>query len=103
MKSIGVSYIFAGKSEMNLEVALEKLWSKLHIQCLLLEGGSEINGAFERAGLIDELSLVQSAVIADADSKPLFKNSVLKDFVLKEAKILSDSVLWLRYLKKSLY
>ena len=38
----------------------------------MLESGSEINGAFQRVSLIDELSLVQSAVIADADSKPLF-------------------------------
>lgn len=103
LQSIGVSYLFAGKTEMNLEMALEKLWSKFHIQCLLLEGGSEINGAFERAGLIDELSLVQSAVIADADSKPLFENSALQDFVLNEAKVLSDSALWLRYLKKTTY
>ena len=52
---------------MDLELALEKLWNYFSIQHLLLEGGSEINGAFERAGLIDELSLVQASVIADAD------------------------------------
>ena len=101
LQSIGVSYIFAGKTEMNLETALEKLWNKFNIQCLLLEGGSEINGAFERAGLIDELSLVQASVITDADSKPLFENSTLERFALKEAKILSENVLWLRYLKKN--
>lgn len=101
LQSIGVSYIFAGKTEMNLGMALEKLWSNFFIKDLLLEGGSEINGAFERAGLIDELSLVQSTVIADADSKPLFEEGALSDFILKEAKVLSDSVLWLRYLKKN--
>lgn len=101
LQSIGVSYIFAGKAEMNLETALEKLWSNFFINTLLLEGGSEINGAFERAELIDELSLVQSVVVADVDSKPLFQNSVLSDFILKEAKILSDNTLWLRYLKKN--
>lgn len=100
LQSIGVSYIFAGKNEMNLELALEKLRSKCNIENLLLEGGSEINGAFERAGMIDELSLVQTAVIADADSKPLFENSVLEDFVLKEAKVLAENVLWVRYLRK---
>ena len=101
LQSIGVSYIFAGKSEMNLELALEKLWSNFFINNLLLEGGSEINGAFERAGLIDELSLVQTSVIADADSKPLFEKSRLGDYLLKEVKIISDSVLYLRYLKKN--
>lgn len=101
LQSIGVSYIFAGKTEMNLQMALEKLWSYLGIKNLLLEGGSEINGAFERAGLIDELSLVQSAVIADADGKPLFEKSNLEDYILKDAKVISDSVLWMRYLKKN--
>lgn len=101
LQSIGVSYIFAGASEMNLELALEKLWSNFFINDLILEGGSEINGAFERAGLIDELSLVQTSVIADADSKPLFEKSSLGDYIVKEAKIISDSVLHLRYLKKN--
>ena len=101
LRRIGVSYLFAGKSEMDLEVALEKLWSKFSINDLLLEGGSEINGAFERAGLIDELSLVQTSVIADADSKPLFERGNLGDFLLKEAKMVSGYVLYLRYLKKN--
>ena len=72
LQNIGVSYIFAGEEEMNLKIALEKLQEYFAINVLLLEGGSEINGAFEHAGFIDELSLVQSSVIADADSKLLF-------------------------------
>ena len=100
LQSIGVSYIFAGETEMNLELALEKLLRHFNIQTLLLEGGSEINGAFEREGLIDELSLVQSAIIAGAGSKPLFENSVIEDYVLKEAKVVEDTVLWLKYAKK---
>ena len=79
--------------------ALEKLQEYFAINVLLLEGGSEINGAFEHAGFIDELSLVQSSVIADADSKPLFADSTLADYCLKEAKVVSENVLWLRYLK----
>ena len=101
LQSIGVSYIFAGKSEMDLEMALEKLRRYFCINDLLLEGGSEINGAFERAGLIDELSLVQTPVIADADDKPLFGQSGIEDYILKEAKVVSDCVLHLRYLKKN--
>ena len=99
LQNIGVSYIFAGEEEMNLKMALEKLNEYFSINVLLLEGGSEINGAFERAGFIDELSLVQSSVIADADSKPLFADSTLADYSLKEAKVVSENVLWLRYLK----
>lgn len=99
LQNIGVSYVFAGEEEMNLKMALEKLNEYFSIDVLLLEGGSEINGAFERAGFIDELSLVQASVIADADSKPLFADSTLADYRLKEAKVVSENVLWLRYLK----
>lgn len=99
LQNIGVSYIFAGEEEMNLKMALEKLNKHFSINVLLLEGGSEINGAFERAGFIDELSLVLSSLIADADSKPLFLDSVFVEYHLKEAKVVSENVLWLRYLK----
>lgn len=97
LQSIGVSYVFAGKTEMDLELAVEKLGRLFGIQTLLLEGGSEINGAFQRAGLIDELSLVQAPLMADADSKPLFEGSVLKNYHLQEAKVLGEGALWIRY------
>ena len=101
LQSIGVSYIFAGEAEMDLETALEKLWNYFSIRTLLLEGGSEINGAFERAGLIDELSLVQAAVVASADAKPLFLDSIGSEFRLKHVKTLSDGVLWTCFRKKN--
>ena len=100
LQAIGVSYIFAGKDELDLKTELEKLWSHFFINDLLLEGGSEINGAFEREGLIDELSLVQASVVAGENSKSLFDSSTFETYRLKEAQKLSDSVVWLRYLKK---
>lgn len=101
LQSIGVSYIFAGKMEMNIEQALGKLKSYFGINELLLEGGSEINGAFQQAGLIDELSLVQTSQIADNHSKSLFENCRIENYRLKEAKIISEDVLYLRYIKKN--
>ena len=52
---------------------------------LLLEGGSIINGAFEREGVIDELSLVTAPVVADKNSKPLFMDSGIMNFELAKA------------------
>ena len=101
LQSIRVSYIFAGKEEMDLEMALEKLWSNFFINDLLLEGGSEINGAFQRAGLIDEISLVQASVVAGTEGKLLFEDSIIDNFILCEANILSNRVLRLRYMKKN--
>lgn len=98
-KSIGVSYIFAGKDDINIKVALTKLYKLFGIKKLLLEGGSIINGAFQREGLVDELSLVVAPIIADKDDKPLFMASVTSEFRLISAETLKDGAVWLRYMK----
>lgn len=99
LQSIGVSYIFVGKEELNLSLALDKLYRVFGIKKLLLEGGSIINGAFERENVIDELSLVVAPMIAEADGKPLFYESEIQNYTLTETKSLSDSSIWLHYLK----
>jgi riboflavin biosynthesis pyrimidine reductase len=54
----GISYLFAGKTELDLPLALERLSADFGIRRLLLEGGGGINGSFLVAGLIDEISLL---------------------------------------------
>lgn len=44
LESMGISYIFAGETEINVEHALFKLKNCIGCQTLLLEGGSVING-----------------------------------------------------------
>lgn len=99
LRSIGVSYIFAGKEEMDIPLALDKLYRLFGIRLLLLEGGSVINGAFARAGVIDELRLVAAPVIADAQSKPLFEGSIMQEYCLTDVKPVSDAAVWLHYEK----
>jgi len=82
LRDIGISYIFAGKSTIDVALALYKLKTKLGCSSLLLEGGSIINGAFLRAGAVDEVSLVVAPAIADSESKPLFYDAALTDFKL---------------------
>lgn len=100
LRSVGVSYIFAGKEEMNVTLAVKKLYQLFGIEKLLLEGGSIINGAFQREGLVDELSLVQAPVIAGADGKPLFYDSVMENYELVKAESLEGGVNWLNYKKR---
>lgn len=66
----------------------------------MLEGGSVINGAFERENLIDELSLVLAPIVAGKDGKPLFFDSKIQEYTLIKTKLLSDSSVWLNYRKK---
>lgn len=97
LRSVGVSYLFAGAHELDLPLALEKLKDLFGIQTLLLEGGSDINGAFHQAGVIDELSLVVAPVTAEAGDKPLFGSGGMRGFSLTAAEQREDGTLWLRY------
>ena len=100
LQAMEIPYIFAGETEIDVHIATAKLYSLTGISSLLLEGGSIVNGYFERAGVIDELSLVVAPMIADAEDKPLFMSSTVSDFELKEIKKYDGSVIWLNYKRK---
>jgi len=89
LKAMEIPYIFAGEDAIDVELALFKLKNIIGCDTLLLEGGSIINGAFERAGAVDELSLVVAPMIAGNDSKPLFMDSYIEKFEL--AKVENES------------
>ena len=99
LQSVGVSYIFAGKTELDLLLALDKLCYIFGIGSLLLEGGSVLNGVFQRAGVIDELSLIVAPVIAAAEDKPLFDGGTLENYRLAETEQYENGVLRLHYKK----
>ncbi len=107
LKSRGVSYLFGGKAELDLELVVQKLKKLFGIETLLLEGGGIINGSFLQKELIDELSLV---VVPEAECSdkavPLFQTGKYQiealptaSFRLKDAKKLDDGGLWLTYQK----
>ena len=99
LQSMEIPYIFAGEKEIDVKIALEKLKTLMGINSILLEGGSIVNGYFERADVIDELSLVVAPIIADSDDKLLFMDSTLSEFKLKEIKQFDD-VVWMNYIRK---
>jgi riboflavin biosynthesis pyrimidine reductase len=70
LRSENVSYIFAGRSELDLALALDILNRELGVKRLLLEGGGGANGAFLRAGLVDELNLVIVPAVDGAKGAP---------------------------------
>ena len=98
LQSMEIPYIFAGDTEIDMEEALFKLRSYFGIKTLLLEGGSILNGAFQRAGVIDELSLVVAPLVAEAEDKPLFTDSNLEHYNLEDVRYLGGA-LWLNYRK----
>ncbi|EYF08227.1 bifunctional deaminase-reductase domain protein [Chondromyces apiculatus DSM 436] len=101
LQSKGISYLFGGRSDVNLKRALEKLHQVFGIKKLLLEGGGKINGSFLAADLVDELSLL-IAPVADGsiDTPTLFDAGavpVARRLKLKSVQKRSGDLVWLRY------
>lgn len=58
LRRMGISYLFAGADGCDLPLAMHRLRAEFGIETLSLQGGGIINGAFLKAGLLDELSLL---------------------------------------------
>jgi riboflavin biosynthesis pyrimidine reductase len=103
LQSKGVSYLFGGKSEIDLAKVVRKLRAQFGIKTLLLEGGGTINGSFLAANLIDELSILV-APIADGSigTASLFDvqnpRSPARNLELMSIEKRASDILWLRYL-----
>jgi len=105
LQSKRVSYLFGGKTELNLRTVLGKIRKDFAITTLLLEGGGKINGSFLAADLIDELSILIAPIADGAIGTPsLFDARDGKGFgrFLKLISVESRAgdVLWLRYKRK---
>jgi riboflavin biosynthesis pyrimidine reductase len=106
LRSEQISYIFAGKQEVDLGLALEILNRELGIERLLVEGGGNSNGAFLRAGLIDEISLaILPAVdgargapnVFDSDDAESAARAPIESMTLESSQVLVGGAVWLRY------
>jgi 2,5-diamino-6-(ribosylamino)-4(3H)-pyrimidinone 5'-phosphate reductase len=64
LQAAGVSYLFCGKKQIDLRMALEKLGTRFKLRKLMLQGGGKFNGAMLGAGLVDEISHI-TVPIAD--------------------------------------
>ena len=104
LRDKNISYIFGGKTELDLSVVLEKLAAEFKIKKLLLEGGGKINGAVLAAGLLDEISLLLAPRADGTMGTPtLFDvEQVVPQRHASKLKLLAveqrtDDILWLRY------
>jgi riboflavin biosynthesis pyrimidine reductase len=104
LQAAGVSYLFCGKKEIDLHVALRKLGNGFHLRKLMLQGGGKFNGAMLHAGLVDEISHVIVPVVDggvgitgffDIPGDPPSKAAAT--LRLLSRKQLPGSVTWLRY------
>ncbi|MDQ8014568.1 MAG: dihydrofolate reductase family protein [Flavobacterium nitrogenifigens] len=102
----GISYLFAGSDGMDLHKAMEVLYRDFALETILLEGGGIINGAFLKAGLIDELSIMLYPGIDGLGCIPAIidHNGEIGELPgqgqtleYRSAEVLEDGLVWLRY------
>lgn len=100
LRSAGVSYLMAGKREIDLALALEKVGERFGVTTLMLEGGGHINGSMMRAGLVDEVSVLVAPVADGRTGTPAVfdeREGVPRSLTLTAAKPLGHDLVWLRY------
>jgi 2,5-diamino-6-(ribosylamino)-4(3H)-pyrimidinone 5'-phosphate reductase len=98
----GISYLFGGRTKIDLRRVLEKLRKEFGIRKLLLEGGGKINGSFLAANLVDELSVLIAPVADGSIGTPtLFDVEAgagpRRRLRLTSVETLEEDLVWLRY------
>jgi riboflavin biosynthesis pyrimidine reductase len=102
-----VSYVFAGKKEIDLRLALEKLHRLFGIRTARVDGGGRMWGSFLKASLIDEISHVVTPVADGSLGVPTMFDIGPRDkrqakmLRIKSVKRLPKDTLWIRYLVKA--
>jgi riboflavin biosynthesis pyrimidine reductase len=100
LREDGVSYIFAGARELDFNLALKVLNREFGIKRPEVNGGGLTNGAFLRAGLIDEISLAIFPAVegTKGSSSSLDSAAVpLRSMTLASSEVLECGAIWLRY------
>lgn len=99
----GISWIAVGKGEVDLSSAVEMLGEHFGVKRLAVVGGGTVNGAFLKAGLLDEVSLVIGAgidgrrgmtAVFDGIEDMSYPVTLLK---LDSVQRIGDDAVWLRY------
>ena len=102
LQKLDISYIFAGKDDLDCMVCMVKLRELFGIERLMIAGGGYIDWAFADAGMIVELSLVISPAADGEQQVTVFERTDKSlnraiGFSLKEVKKLDGDAVWLRY------
>ena len=107
LESINVSYIFGGKTRIDLVQVIATLADELGTKRLIVEGGPTVSGSFVNAGLVDEVSVLILPLIDGRGEHPA-SFEITKDtwktptyLTLNSADIQEGGGVWLRYRNRS--
>lgn len=103
LRAMEIPYLICGDDQIDFASALVKLRQYFGIKKVALGGGALINGAFLRAGLVDEISLVMAPYISGDTSKkgPFDTRQVFVNqrFKVVQTKLLGDGGIHLLFAK----
>lgn len=99
-----ISYIIAGKEQINYEAMLDKFYNLFGIKRMMVGGGGTLNWSFVQNGLVDEVSVILSP-IANGDpgghrffvAKEPYTQIKETAFQLETVETLEHGTLWIRY------
>ncbi len=98
-----IPYIFAGDHEINLRVALDKLYTLFHVERFAIVGGATINANFLKEDLVDEIKLVIAPFIDGSKEQTISETPdntrLTKQFSLEEVEKLENDGVMLTYIK----
>ena len=104
-----ISYIIAGKDQVDYKVMLDKFYNLFHIKRMMVGGGGTINWSFVQNGLVDEVSVILAPIAnGDPDGHRFFvakePYSSIKEtaFQLESVEELEHGTLWIRYSVKEI-
>lgn len=105
LNSQNISWIAAGKNQIDLAKTMKILADEFNIDRLAIVGGGKINGGFLEAGLVDEISILIGAGVDGRTGQPsLFDDRPESGrpiaLQLKDVESYEDGAVWLRYLVK---
>lgn len=97
-----ISWIACGKDTTDLIQASKILYEEFHVERMAVVGGAVINGAFLKAGLLDEVSILIGAGIDGRKGMPgVFDGFDIDQPVislsLKDVETFKSGAVWIRY------
>ncbi|MBU5478006.1 dihydrofolate reductase family protein [Eubacterium sp. MSJ-13] len=102
LDSRNISWIVCGKDEIDLARAAEILSEQFNVKRMGIVGGSKINTAFLKAGLLDEISILIGAGIDGRGGMPaVFDGLEMSEDVVRleliDVKKYESNAVWVRY------
>lgn len=104
LRSLGISYIAAGRDVIDLKRAMEILHDEFGVERVAVVGGGKINGGFLAAGLIDEVSVMIAPGIDGREGQPALFDGLADRYGyipvklgFNEVRTFPNGVIWTRY------